>query len=163
MKTEHLSPDDLALYVMGSLPPASTGALEEHVGRCAACAAALAREAAVEVALHEVGAALAEPLPSARPGEPASRRRRFGRAAGAGLISALAMAAGYLLWTYVQARPARAAEAPWVVACPPGRSEATGACRARARRMGLYVQDPPNAAIPVYESLRPVPQSVPRH
>ncbi len=147
MKTSHLSRDDLALYVMGALEPEPSAALEQHVAACSACAAALAREARLEVALHEVGASLERPR--ARP------TRSIRRAAIAALAGAGALAAGYLAWI---ARPghgdsARAAERPSIVACP--RGEAAIACHARARRMGLYVEDPPrSAAIPVYEERR---------
>src|SRR5262249_21294059 len=49
----HLPHDELEGYVTGTLARARADALEAHVAACAACAEALAREARVEVALHE--------------------------------------------------------------------------------------------------------------
>jgi hypothetical protein len=152
MSDTHPSQDDLALYVMGALDGEPAARLEAHVPTCAACASALAREARLEVALHDVGASLAEPRGS-RSGR---ATRPLGRAAIVAVGFSVAIAAGYLVWI---ARPghgdaARAAERSSLVACPPGRGEAASSCHSRARRAGLYVEDPPRSApIPVYEEV----------
>ncbi len=123
--------------------------MEEHVALCPACAAALGREARIEVGLHEVGAALA--VPRARP------RSRLPRAAVAAFASVVALAAGYLVWFARGAHDvARAAERSPLVACPPGGGDAAASCHARALRTGVYVQYPPQSApIPVYEAVTP--------
>lgn len=160
MTTEHVPADDLALYVMGELPPARSAKMEAHVVLCPACAAALGREAKLEIALYEIGASLdaeqGKRGRSAHPRAPAARRVRPGPAILALTVS-LALAAGYLLWISRPSRglAARAADRPSLVACPPGQSEVAERCRAWARRTGLYVQDPPGAAIPRYETLAP--------
>jgi hypothetical protein len=152
MNDTHPSKDDLALWVMGALDPEPAARLEAHVPTCAACAAMLAREARLEIALHEVGASLPEPRASGS----VRTMRPFGRAAVVAVGVAVAVAAGYLVWI---ARPghgdtARAAERSSLVACPPGHGEAASSCHARARRMGLYVEEPPrSAAIPIYEEV----------
>ena len=135
-------------------------ALEASVARCPICAAALAREARLEVALHDVAAAVTmgdpervpqtPPIPGAR----ARPRLRLRRATAAAFASALALAAGYLLWIARSSDDiARAAERSSLVACPPGTGGAAASCHAHARRMGLFVQDPPRSApVPIYEA-----------
>jgi anti-sigma factor RsiW len=152
MNPDHVSPDDLALYVMDALSPSSSAAVEAHVTRCPACAAALAREARLEVALHDAGAAIEARPPGRR--TPGARPRPRLRPATAAFASALALAAGYLLWIARSSHDVvHAAERSSLVACPPGTGEAVVSCYARARRMGLYVQDPPRSApIPIYEA-----------
>ena len=163
MNDKHVSPDDLALYVMDALTPSRSAEVEAHLSLCPACAAALAREARLEVALHHAGAALADhrggldaetPVPRSRP------RVRLLRATAATFASVVALAAGYLLWIARSPHDvARAAERASLVACPAGRGEAAASCHARARRTGLYVQDPPQSApIPVYEAFAPAPR-----
>jgi anti-sigma factor RsiW len=163
MNDKHLSHDDLALYVMDALAPSLSTALEAHVARCPACADALAREASFEVALHEVGAAGLGHRAAPRPVRLAPRPR-LRRATTAAFAAALALAAGYLISIARSTHDvAHAAERASLVACPPGNDEAARACQARARRTGLYVQDPPwSAPIPIYEARTPASAVAPR-
>jgi hypothetical protein len=48
---------NVELYVIGALSPLEAAAVEEHVLECAACEAALAREAAVEMDLARIAQA----------------------------------------------------------------------------------------------------------
>src|SRR5262245_10649470 len=54
--SEHPTSEDLERYVMDLLEERDAAALEAHVAGCAACAAALEREARLEVSLAEVAA-----------------------------------------------------------------------------------------------------------
>jgi anti-sigma factor RsiW len=131
-----IHPDALDLYVMDALSDERRDAIEAHVSECAECAAALAREARLELQLRE----LASTPPPAR--VVPLRRRRVARYAVAAAAAAIAATVGAaLLW-----RRAPAPQ-PIVVACP--FDESAPDCLARARQHGLYVQLP--SAVPIYE------------
>jgi hypothetical protein len=52
--TEHISQGELALYVVEGLDEARASRLEAHVIGCGACGAALATEAALEIAFEQI-------------------------------------------------------------------------------------------------------------
>jgi len=54
MSDNHLSEDTLVAYVMDHLGAADTERVEEHVAGCEQCAAALEREAKLEVLCSEL-------------------------------------------------------------------------------------------------------------
>ena len=140
-------PDDLDLYVMDAVSDERREEIEAHVMACAECAAALQREARLELALPEVAQASIEreraPIPIAR----ASRRRPRRICITAGLAAAAGLAA--LLGTRVLMRHS-AAPTPIVVNCPI--DEHARACVDQARMHGLYVQYPIPRPVPIYES-----------
>jgi hypothetical protein len=87
----HLSASELELFVIGGLGHVRAAAVEAHVGACERCAAALTREARLEMALDEVAnAAVTRDLPAVRRATPA---RRVAIAA----AGALSFAAAFLL------------------------------------------------------------------
>jgi anti-sigma factor RsiW len=98
MNTNHLTTDQLALYVMGGLEPEEGIAISKHAGACPRCAAALQREAELELRLYDVAQTFEAP-DVANPPQPSS--------AGGGkvvalfrskpLLAALAIAAALLL------------------------------------------------------------------
>lgn len=95
----HLAGDLLEQYAIGALDLASTRFVEAHVAECAACAALLQREAALEVGLYEAAQHRAVVSLSAR------RRRRLV----AGLASAAAvLAAGVALVFSLEREPSPA-------------------------------------------------------
>jgi anti-sigma factor RsiW len=102
MKNEHLSQDSLEAYVIGALDEVAATDVEAHVADCAACAARLQREAALEVAFASVVAS---------PSKPTTVSPRVGSIpaiAGA----ALAMAAAMLLWLAPRGESTERASAP---------------------------------------------------
>ena len=54
MNARHVTQEELERYVVDALEPVEAAALEAHVAACPRCAGALAAEARIEVALHEV-------------------------------------------------------------------------------------------------------------
>ncbi|MFO0577328.1 MAG: zf-HC2 domain-containing protein [Polyangia bacterium] len=54
MNARHVTQEELERYVVDALEPVEAAALEAHVAACPRCAGALAAEARLEVALHEV-------------------------------------------------------------------------------------------------------------
>lgn len=103
----HVSPRELELYVIDGLVANDASRIEEHVVACDACAAALAREAQLELAMDLI----AQTPPRALLVGPrvthydsrcvAVRRRRSVESRKvwfAGLSGALAMAAATILW-----------------------------------------------------------------
>jgi hypothetical protein len=74
----HLGADELALYVAGE--PARAAYVEAHAAVCPECAARLAREAALELAIEEVVER------GALPARPAVRRGLYG-----GILAAAAL------------------------------------------------------------------------
>jgi anti-sigma factor RsiW len=105
----HVATGDLALYVLGGLEGARLDEVEAHVLSCEACAARLAREARLEVALGEVALrvsampamvagehAVVASLAGMRARSPRARAMRSGRFMG-GALGALAAAAGIVL------------------------------------------------------------------
>jgi anti-sigma factor RsiW len=115
----HIASRDFALYVIDALARERAAEVEDHVARCEACAAALAREAQVELAMELLAAgpascaapahpplrSVAAPAPLARAhasARPAARSgplpaRRIARIAG-GVAASLAAAALVALW-----------------------------------------------------------------
>jgi len=77
----------LAAYVQGELDGFDAESLEGHVARCDACSGSLAREARVEVALHQVAARASM----------SARRSAAGGARGARFAAGGAIAAAALL------------------------------------------------------------------
>jgi len=63
---EHLSPEELELYVMDDLDPARVESFIAHAGACERCGRALQRAAQAEQALYELAAEVA-PLPDPEP------------------------------------------------------------------------------------------------
>lgn len=61
MSAEHLRPDAISDFVMGSLDAAERAGFEAHVIACEACAEALAQEARVELSLHAIAEAAFRP------------------------------------------------------------------------------------------------------
>lgn len=77
---------DIELYVIGALGPQEAALVEEHVLACAECAAALAREAAVEMELAAIAQA------------PPRLVRRFPRRLVMAGAAGLSVAAAWLLF-----------------------------------------------------------------
>jgi anti-sigma factor RsiW len=104
--SRHVSPGDLALYVMDALTPAQKDRVESHVVDCPECAEALACEAQLESAFEEIAARYHEVVvPMARSvdaavadaaGRHRARRAWQHRAVG-GVAGALAAAAAIVL------------------------------------------------------------------
>jgi len=87
MSAQHATSAELELYVLGALAPARVEAFEAHCAACEACAAALTREASLEMTFEQV-ARRSTRVHATRP----LRAAAFGAA---GLV---AMAAAVLLW-----------------------------------------------------------------
>jgi anti-sigma factor RsiW len=139
----HLSFEQLEAFVLGTLDPAGTRALAQHVRDCPACARRLHAEAAFEVLLRDVANAAPASAPSVARASP--RRRR--RAVAGGLALALAAGAALLVWRGEPSRPSPALEQEAVtvssrgVRCAHGPAQAD--CLRRAQRRGLFVAYPP--------------------
>ena len=103
MNGHHPEPTDFALYVLDGLPASRVGAFEAHAATCEQCAATLAREARLEIAMGRVAFA------SAR-----SSLGRTLRATTCGAAGVVAMAAAVLLWFD---RPSSAAASRDASAC----------------------------------------------
>jgi ferric-dicitrate binding protein FerR (iron transport regulator) len=86
--TLHATREELELYVLGAVDGGRAEALEAHCAACDACAAALAREAQLEIAFEQVARVAARPAVLARPL----------RAAAYGAAGVVAMAAAAVLW-----------------------------------------------------------------
>lgn len=144
-----LSPDVVEQYVIGSLDPDSARFVDTHVGGCRACAAMLAREAKLEVQLHEV-AELSRVVPLS------SRRRRAGAAV---LSVAAALAAGVVLLVTFEREPP-ADEAPRIARCEDPGSAA--ACIERAKFDGVITIGPGNElVVPRYDAVPTAPGGTP--
>jgi anti-sigma factor RsiW len=106
MSERHIPSTDLELYVIDGLDPVRAAQVEEHIGRCAACEAALLCEARLELAFEQVARAPISMTtrdgsrhPDAQ--EQARAARKSARRAipvAAGIVGALAMAAAAVLW-----------------------------------------------------------------
>jgi anti-sigma factor RsiW len=105
---EHPSAEQLELYVIDALSEGESLTIELHVSECAACAAALAREARIEGALDVLAAHVVarESAVGAERRPLAARSPRATLRLAGGIGAALAMAACALLWL----GPARADE-----------------------------------------------------
>jgi anti-sigma factor RsiW len=155
-------PDDLDLYVMDALPDERRTVVEAHVASCAECAAALAREARLELQLLELVAAadaatdetqaaplsIARPAPAPRRSKSPTRRRRR-RAVWSAIAAAAVVAAGVLGALRLWPRPPSAPE-QIVVACP--FDDSARSCIEHARQHGLFVQFPIARPVPIYEN-----------
>lgn len=133
--TEHLSDTEIEEFVLGQLAAARLESFEAHASACENCAARLAREARLELALIEVRAA-------PRSSRPAVTRRAAG-------VATLVLAAAVLL-LYLRAdddSPARARSIPNVI-CPDGPDQPS--CVASAQGRGLFVQYPDWAGPPPF-------------
>jgi hypothetical protein len=99
----HLSASELELFVIGALGNARAAAVEAHVGACERCAAALAREARVEMTLDEIANAavtrdLSAPRPAAKSTGLAPRKPRpAARSLAITAAGSLSLAAAVLL------------------------------------------------------------------
>ncbi len=102
----HIGADVVEQYVMGALDLESSRFVESHVAQCPECAACLQREAAIEVAMHEVGAMKKVVSLSAR-------RRRAGALVAS---AAVALAAGLVMVLSVD-RPPPSDKRPVVRQC----------------------------------------------
>lgn len=111
--TDHVTREDLELFVICALDAHRAHDVEAHVAECEACSLALAEEARLEIALIEVAAArtaqtvrapaarvTAVPSPAraaTRPARPVLPRPRIGRVVVAS-IGTLSLAAAWMLW-----------------------------------------------------------------
>ena len=94
--TPHLSEDQLLALLHGALAGAARDEAKLHLGLCASCAGALAREAALDEVLwqaHQARSIRTAPVPLAR-GPAPRKRRRWLAGAVAGGAAALSVAAG---------------------------------------------------------------------
>lgn len=132
----HIDPEQFEQYVIGALGDEAASALEAHTASCQTCAAALQREAQLELGLMEV-AALPVPLSARRP-------RRFIAAT----ALSLAAAAGLAFFANLE-RPPPAEGAPRLARCDvSGSSE----CVARAQFDGVITIGPDHQVlVPKYE------------
>jgi hypothetical protein len=141
--TEHSDATELALFVRGELAGSRRDSFEAHVARCDECAAQLASEARLELALVELGATRGF---EQRIDERIVVRRRV-RATG---MAALAAAVVALVMLMLR-DPAPTARGPLVrsiprVVCSDGPAQAV--CVELAHRHGLVVEYPPWAKLP---------------
>jgi anti-sigma factor RsiW len=104
MSERHVPSSDLELYVIDGLDPVRAAQVEEHVGRCAACEAALLSEARLELAFEQVARApisiATREGPRHLEAQARSIRKSVRRAipVAGGIVGALAMAAAAVLW-----------------------------------------------------------------
>jgi anti-sigma factor RsiW len=134
----HLTPEALELYILGALDAEPSLALEAHAATCTACAAALQREARLELGLLEVARA-----PASLQG---FRRRRL-QLGVAGLAAAAAAAVLLLL---VQPRATPDGQ-PRLVRCEDPRQASE--CLAGAQYDGLLTIGPDNQlVVPLYDA-----------
>ena len=137
----HLTEDLVEQYVIGALEGDSARFVESHVEACADCAALLAKEARLEVALHEV-ADLSNVVPLG-----AKRRRRWPVAAAVG-----ALAAGALVVVGLGERPPPAEKAPQVRDCDA--AEDPSGCVARGQFDGVLTIGPgKQLVVPRYDEV----------
>ncbi len=90
MSARHRTAAELEAYVMGALGGQAAEELEAHAAECELCAAALAREARMEMAFEQVAKQAA-----AQPVLVLARARRAAAYGAAGVVS---LAAAVLLW-----------------------------------------------------------------
>ena len=128
----HLSAQQLELYVIDALPAESARAVEQHVSGCADCAAALAAEARLE---HALGEAARQPRTP----------RRWRIAAAAATVAAAAAVVVALV------APRRAPEP--VASLHSCLAAHSAACEQSARAHGLALVTSAGLEIPRYEML----------
>jgi hypothetical protein len=129
---DHVEASELEAFVIGALDGERLERFEAHLASCESCAARLAREAALEVALVEVQAAAAKP-----------RRRRFAsNAAWTAPVLVVAVIAAIALRRGADRddRQAILARPRPQVVCADGPDQV--ACVDDAHRHGLFVQYP---------------------
>jgi hypothetical protein len=97
MNGRHATPAELELYVVGALDAGGVGALEAHCTACEVCGAALAAEAALEMAFERV-ASRAPAEGTVGSFADGLRAAVSFRAAAYGAAGVVAMAAAVLLW-----------------------------------------------------------------
>lgn len=149
-ESSHPTTEVLERYVIGALELLEQAEVEAHAASCARCAAALQREAALELRLMEV-AAVAPP-----PGQRALPARVTGALVG------LSMAVAAVLAAVMYVPPPPAAGAPRVVRCDDPGSAAD--CAARAGYEGVISLGPHDEiVVPRYEQVpgQPQPRSTP--
>jgi len=146
--SDHPTPAEIEAFVLGIRAAAPGSEFEAHVSSCSECAALLAHEARVELALGSVAASSKAPPARAR------------RAVMTATIAALAAAAA---WAIARApAPAGAADVAMIEAlrrapiaasdpipaavCPAGPDQR--ACIEQAHRHGLFVDYPASAGAP---------------
>lgn len=135
--TPHATPEALEAWVLGTLEPAEAEALEAHTLECAACAQALAHEAAFEQRLHALAVA------------PRSRAvTRLSRAQRPALYAATLMAAAAAVTLFLRVQPLRFDHEPKVVQCH------DASCEAKARFDGVLSLGPDGELkVPRYEDV----------
>jgi len=144
--TEHPDATELEQFVRGQLDDGPRQRFEAHLGSCGACAAALAREARLELALVEL--ATVEAACPAAPRPSVARRRSLQLAAAAAAIALLILAI-----RTGTAPPGAIARTSPNVTCPAGAAQA--ACVRSAHRHGLFVQYPGWAGPPPLGAIAP--------
>jgi hypothetical protein len=139
--TDHHDATELALFVRGELEGARRASFEAHVAGCEACAARLASEARLEVALEALGPALAGGL---------ARRRRVRRAVAAAVVAAAAAVVLVTVHRGGELAPLATRSLPQVT-CADGPDQS--ACIKRAHQHGLFVRYPSWAGAPPFGGL----------
>src|SRR5579871_3849602 len=138
----HLSTETLEAYVEGQLAAAEEARVESDASACAACGAALRREAGLQLA-----------LPRVERGLQALERRRLARRALPAF--ALTAAAGLLLTLWLGRGPAApgvdVAAAPLALIAAETDSTVRDALIEEALRAGFAVPDGPRLLVPRYE------------
>jgi hypothetical protein len=152
-KGEHPHEQAFVDFVMGTIEPAESHALEAHVSRCEACAARLAREAKVELALAEVARTeeASTPRAASSSGAGAADTRHVKRPWRLSRALPLAAAAAAVWAAFAHRTPSAEASGPIPnVVCPDGAAQ--DECIERAHRHGLFVAYPPRADAPRFEA-----------
>lgn len=135
----HLVAEELEHYVIGALDEAGAARVEAHTARCATCAAALQREARLEVGLFQLAA---QPAPLQ-----AFRRRARVAVAVSALAAAAGLALGFSSALEVDGQPQ---PPPRVERCD--RSSAPTDCLVRAQFDGVLTIGPgQELVVPRYE------------
>jgi len=138
--TEHLETTEFEQFAQGALDASRLARFEAHASSCQACAAALMREARLELALVERSAA--------RVARPWAQRGSRSRGVAAAILAVAAAAAAVLVVVRRHDAPPREAGIRSIagVICLAGPEQA--ACVRRAHRHGLVVQYPDWAGLP---------------
>jgi anti-sigma factor RsiW len=141
----HPDATELAAFVAGELAGPPLARFEAHIASCDDCAAQLAREARIELALIELAAA------------PAARRRRGLRAA----VGAVVIAAAAAALLVVRLDRAQLESSPWLASasCESGRAPAECARPplrgSSARRAEIPLRGSPDLVLTVAPGRRP--------
>jgi hypothetical protein len=146
---DHPDATELAAFVAGELAGPPLARFEAHVASCDGCAAQLAREARIELALIELGSELAA--------APAARHRRGLRAA----VGAVVIAAAAAALLVVRLDRAQLESSPWLASasCESGRAPAECARPplrgSSARRAEIPLRGSPDLVLTVAPGRRP--------